>query len=118
MACAKPRSPPHRSSASCLGKSEPGAAQALVDGVTVSAHLSAVLYKQLLRVPIVVEDVQAVDSEVHNSMQWMLENSVTGCAQHGIGACGATSLMALWAVHSACLMAYCSVCDMPDWGVP
>ena len=52
--------------------------KALVDGVTVQAHLSAVLYKQLLHVPIALEDVSAIDSQVHSSLQWMKVNSVTG----------------------------------------
>jgi len=52
--------------------------KAFIDGVMLGAHLSGVLYKQLLHVPITLEDVLAVDSQVHNSLQWMLENEISG----------------------------------------
>jgi len=51
--------------------------KALVDGVIVPAHLSAVLYKQLLHVPIQLEDVLHIDSQVHASLQVLLTPTPT-----------------------------------------
>jgi len=51
--------------------------KAVLDGYHVSAHLVAPLYKLLLRRPVTMEDVQSVDSEVHQSLTWMQNNSVT-----------------------------------------
>ena len=52
--------------------------KALLDGVTLPVHLSAVLYKHLLRVPVTFPDVMLVDSHVHSSLVYMIENPIQG----------------------------------------
>lgn len=52
--------------------------KALLDGVTLNVHLSAVLYKHLLRVPLTTMDVMLVDSQVHSSLCYMLDNAIEG----------------------------------------
>eukprot|EP00658_Telonema_sp_P-2_P036987 TRINITY_DN26651_c0_g1_i2.p1 TRINITY_DN26651_c0_g1~~TRINITY_DN26651_c0_g1_i2.p1 ORF type:complete len:438 (+),score=102.62 TRINITY_DN26651_c0_g1_i2:113-1426(+) len=52
--------------------------KALLDGVSLNVHLSAVLYKHLLRVPLTPHDVVLVDSQVYSSLCYMMENQIEG----------------------------------------
>jgi len=52
--------------------------KALVDGVTLNVHLSAVMYKQLLKNPLTVSDVILVDSQTYSSLSYMLEQPIEG----------------------------------------
>lgn len=49
----------------------------LLDGLLLPAHLSLVLRKRLLESPIKFQDLQGVDIELYNSLNWMKDNSIT-----------------------------------------
>eukprot|EP00656_Telonema_subtile_P041092 TRINITY_DN461_c0_g1_i4.p2 TRINITY_DN461_c0_g1~~TRINITY_DN461_c0_g1_i4.p2 ORF type:complete len:310 (-),score=92.75 TRINITY_DN461_c0_g1_i4:256-1185(-) len=51
--------------------------KAFLDGHNIAARLSPCLLKQLLRVPVTSEDLQAVDPELYKSLEWMKRNSIT-----------------------------------------
>ncbi|CAB3224299.1 unnamed protein product [Arctia plantaginis] len=51
---------------------------ALFHGHQLDAAFTAPFYKQLLGRPITLRDIRDVDPELHRSLSWMLENSITG----------------------------------------
>ncbi|QLG71292.1 hypothetical protein HG535_0B03310 [Zygotorulaspora mrakii] len=44
----------------------------------LDAFFVGALYKMMLRKKVVLQDMEGVDAEVHNSLKWMLENSIDG----------------------------------------
>eukprot|EP01028_Stygiella_incarcerata_P001886 TRINITY_DN1350_c0_g2_i3.p1 TRINITY_DN1350_c0_g2~~TRINITY_DN1350_c0_g2_i3.p1 ORF type:complete len:393 (+),score=99.73 TRINITY_DN1350_c0_g2_i3:1520-2698(+) len=52
--------------------------KALFDGVLIPVHLVRSLYKHLLCVDVRLEDLQAIDTRLHDSLEFMLKNSIDG----------------------------------------
>jgi hypothetical protein len=52
--------------------------KALFDGVLIPVHLVRSLYKHLLCVDVRLEDLQAIDTGLHDSLGFMLQNPVDG----------------------------------------
>ncbi|AQZ15594.1 RSP5 (YER125W) [Zygosaccharomyces parabailii] len=44
----------------------------------LDAFFVGALYKMMLRKKVVLQDMEGVDAEVHNSLKWILENSIDG----------------------------------------
>lgn len=51
---------------------------AVFHGHCLDAGFTLPFYKQLLNKPITLQDIEGVDPELHRSLTWMLENSITG----------------------------------------
>jgi E3 ubiquitin-protein ligase HUWE1 len=49
-------------------------ARAIIDGLTVSAHLTTGVLRHLLRYRVSLRDLEAVSEERHTSLQWILAN--------------------------------------------
>lgn len=49
-----------------------------IDGHNLAARLTVPLLKQLLRLPLVQEDLRFVEPEIHNSLTWMAHSSIEG----------------------------------------
>ena len=53
-------------------------ARAVIDGVNLDCHLPTVLCKEILGIKPVLRDLEVLDPELFRSLQWMLDNDVTG----------------------------------------
>lgn len=52
--------------------------KALHDGFLLDAHFTRSFYKHILGQKVTFDDLQAVDSDFHKSLQWMLDNPIEG----------------------------------------
>ena len=52
--------------------------KALMDGQLMDAYFTRSFYKHMLREPLTVEDIEAVDPDYYKNLKWMLENDITG----------------------------------------
>ena len=50
--------------------------KAFIDGYNIAARLTPPLLKQLLRIPVTVEDLSLVDPEMYRSFEWMRCNTI------------------------------------------
>ena len=48
----------------------------MCDGVTIPAHFTPDIYCHLIGMPMALRDLQLIDTDVFNSISWMLENDV------------------------------------------
>ncbi|XP_056441272.1 E3 ubiquitin-protein ligase SMURF2-like [Gadus chalcogrammus] len=55
---------------------------AVFHGHYIDGGFTLPFYKQLLGKPITLEDMEAVDPDLHNSLIWILENDITGVLDH------------------------------------
>ncbi|EIW71937.1 hypothetical protein TREMEDRAFT_70589 [Tremella mesenterica DSM 1558] len=52
--------------------------KAIYDGRLLDAYFSRAFYKQILGRSVDIRDMESIDPEYHKSLQWMLENDITG----------------------------------------
>eukprot|EP00658_Telonema_sp_P-2_P059529 TRINITY_DN4852_c0_g1_i3.p1 TRINITY_DN4852_c0_g1~~TRINITY_DN4852_c0_g1_i3.p1 ORF type:complete len:432 (-),score=94.32 TRINITY_DN4852_c0_g1_i3:147-1442(-) len=52
--------------------------KAFIDGHNIAARFTPPLLKQLLRLPIVPEDLKEMDPQMYSSLEWMLHNPIEG----------------------------------------
>ena len=52
--------------------------KALLDGQLLDAYFTRSFYKHMLRQPVLVEDIEAIDPEYYTALRWMLENDISG----------------------------------------
>ncbi|EHY64806.1 hypothetical protein NERG_02209 [Nematocida ausubeli] len=50
--------------------------KAVYDEMTVDCHFTRAFYKRVLRIPVDLSDVEALDPEFHRSLVWILENDI------------------------------------------
>uniref|UniRef100_A0A8C5AQ72 HECT-type E3 ubiquitin transferase n=1 Tax=Gadus morhua TaxID=8049 RepID=A0A8C5AQ72_GADMO len=55
---------------------------AVFHGHYIDGGFTLPFYKQLLGKPITLEDMEAVDPDLHNSLIWILDNDITGVLDH------------------------------------
>ena len=56
--------------------------KALLDGQLLDAYFTRSFYKHILRQPVLVEDIEAIDPEYYTALKWMLDNDITGVLDH------------------------------------
>lgn len=52
--------------------------KSIFDGRLLDAYFSRAFYKQILGRDVDIRDLESIDPEYHKSLQWMLENDITG----------------------------------------
>ncbi|XP_052266367.1 E3 ubiquitin-protein ligase SMURF2-like isoform X2 [Dreissena polymorpha] len=55
---------------------------AIFHGHYLDGGFTMPLYKQLLGKPVILEDLESVDPDLHRSLVWMLENNIEGILDH------------------------------------
>ena len=53
-------------------------AKAVFDGRLLDCYFTRSFYKHILRIPVALEDLEAVDPELYNSLCWIADNDITG----------------------------------------
>lgn len=53
-------------------------AKAVYEGYLLDCYFTRSFYKHILGVPVVYKDMEAVDPDYYKSLEWMLENDITG----------------------------------------
>ena len=52
--------------------------KAVYDGRLLDAYFNRAFFKQILGRSVDMRDLESIDPEYHKSLQWMLENDITG----------------------------------------
>ena len=55
---------------------------AVFHGHYIDGGFTTPFYKMLLNKPINLDDIESVDSELHSSLRWILDNDITGVMDH------------------------------------
>ena len=60
--------------------------KAIYDRQLLDSHFVRPVYKQLLGIPVDLNDMESVDPEYHKSLLWMLNNDITSIVDHAFSA--------------------------------